>query len=147
MSANEILPGLWLGNARDSQNPSFLKMIDVIINCTKDLPFVDDSKHCVRVSVDDNLEKAEIVALYKYLDKVTQFIHENLKEGKSILVHCMAGKQRSASVVTAYLSRFCHFSLSDAIELLRSKRIIVFTPLCNFEAALRLFCSDRKKDS
>ena len=43
--ADEILPGLWLGNLEASQDTAFLKekRIDAVFNCTKNLPFV----HCV----------------------------------------------------------------------------------------------------
>jgi len=40
--ANEIVPGLWLGNKHASQDRGFLdtKKIGAIFNCTKDLPFL-----------------------------------------------------------------------------------------------------------
>ena len=139
MTANEIIPNLWLGNIKDSQDTIFIKSIDIIINCTKDLPFQDDTKPCIRISIEDNLEAIEIANLYKYLDKVTSYIHKHLKSGNKILVHCFAGKQRSASIVCAYLMRYCGLSLSNTTQLLQTKRIIVFTPLCNFESALKIF--------
>ena len=52
-------------------------------------------KKCIRVSVDDNLEKEEIVSLYKYLEPITfKFIHVQLVH-KKVFVHCYVGKQRS----------------------------------------------------
>ena len=139
MTANEIIPNLWLGNIKDSQDTLFIKSIDIIINCTKDLPFQDDTKTCIRISIEDNLEAIEIANLYKYLDKVTSYIHKHLMSGNKILVHCFAGKQRSASIVCAYLMRYCGLTLTNATQLLQTKRIIVFTQLCNFESALKIF--------
>jgi hypothetical protein len=139
MTANEIIPNLWLGNIKDSQDTLFIKSMDIIINCTKDLPFQDDTKICIRISIEDNLEAIEIANLYKYLDKVSSYINKHLMSGNTILVHCFAGKQRSASIVCAYLMRYCGLTLSNATQLLQTKRIIVFTPLCNFESALKIF--------
>jgi protein-tyrosine phosphatase len=137
--ANEIIPNLWLGNIIDSKNDEFIKDMDIIINCSKDIPFQNPNKKNIRIFVEDNLEKVEIINLYRHLDKITKYMHTNLINGKKILVHCYAGKQRSASIVVAYLMRVCNIPLTHAIELLKSKRIIVFNPLCNFEGALKLF--------
>lgn len=137
--ASEIITNLWLGNIIDSRNVEFLNNIDIIINCTKNLPFNNDKNEQVRIKVDDNLEKEEIVSMYKYLNNTTSFIHESLTKGKSIFVHCYAGKQRSATVICAYLMKYLQFSYDEAKNLLRCKRLIVFTPLTNFDAALKLF--------
>ena len=97
--ACEIITNLWLGNIIDSRNTEFLNSIDVIVNCTKNLPFNrDDNKH-IRVYVDDNLQKEEIVSMYKHLDKITALINDYLTKGRTVFVHCYAGKQRSATVM------------------------------------------------
>lgn len=139
MSANEIIPNLWIGNIKDSHDPEFMKNIDVVINCTKDIPFFNNNKKCVRIPIEDNLEKIEIANMYKYLDKITEYIHTNLKNGKRVLVHCFAGKQRSATVVAAYLMRYTGFNKNQVSELLKTKRIIIFEPLCNFDSALKVY--------
>ena len=58
---------------------------------------------------------------------------------KKIFVHCYAGKQRSATIVCAYIMKYLNLSYKCSIELMKSKRIVVFTPLPNFDDALRLF--------
>lgn len=137
--ACEIITNLWLGNIIDSRNLEFINTIDVVINCTKNLPFNSEHNKQIRIYVDDNLERQEIVNMYKHLKKITETINQLLTEGKSIFVHCYAGKQRSATVVCAYLMRYLNLSYSTAKDLLRTKRMIVFTPLTNFDAALKLF--------
>ena len=138
-TANEIFTNLWLGDIRDSRNTEFINSIDVIINCTKNLPFINNKKKCIRVSVDDNLEKEEIVALYKYLEPITKFIHVQLVANKKVFVHCYAGKQRSASVVCGYLMKFMGLTYKEATSLIKSKRYHIFTPLPNFDAALKIW--------
>ncbi len=146
MDANEIIPNLWLGNIKDSINSDFIDKMDIIINCTKDIPFNNDKKKCIRIPVDDNLEKIEITNLYKFLDKITNFIHLQLRQGKKIFVHCFAGKQRSASVITAYLMKYTGLKQNQVIDLLKTKRPIVFEPLCNFDSALKVFEMDLKNN-
>lgn len=138
-TANEIFTNLWLGDIRDSRNSEFINSIDVVINCTKNLPFINNSKKSIRVSVEDNLEKEEIASLYKYLEPITKFIHVQLVNNKKVFVHCYAGKQRSASVVCAYLMKFMELSYKESTELIKSKRYHIFTPLPNFDAALRIW--------
>ena len=138
-TANEIFTNLWLGDIRDSRNSEFINSIDVVINCTKNLPFINNSKKSIRVSVEDNLEKEEIASLYKYLEPITKFINVQLVNNKKVFVHCYAGKQRSASVVCAYLMKFMDLSDKEATELIKSKRYHIFTPLPNFDAALRIW--------
>jgi protein-tyrosine phosphatase len=138
-TATEIIPNLWIGNILNSSNKEFISKIDIVINCSKNIAFSSNKTKNLRVPIDDNLEKKEIVALYKYLDPITKFIHKNLLSGKKILVHCYAGKQRSASVICAYLIRYLKISYKEVSELMKSKRMIVFTPLPNFDGALKLF--------
>tara|TARA_B110000208_G_scaffold86_1_gene106 strand:- start:7973 stop:8422 length:450 start_codon:yes stop_codon:yes gene_type:complete len=143
MPANEIITNLWLGNITDSQNDDFIHKMNVVINCSKDIPFLNTkSRSNIRVPIDDNLQKEELITLYTYLDNVTQKIHMYLKNNKSIFVHCYAGKQRSASVVAAYLIRYYNLNLDRARVYIKSKRDIIFTPIMNFKASLELFEKD-----
>jgi hypothetical protein len=93
-SANEVLTGLWLGNIIDSQNKRFLRHIDVIINCSKDIPFSVSYTNNIRIPIEDDLQKSEMVTLYKLLPDITRKIHDYLANNKKVLVHCYAGKQR-----------------------------------------------------
>ena len=139
LGANEILSGLWLGNIVDAGNRSFINSLDIVINCSKDINFLSKNTKNIRIPVDDNLEEVEIKNLLKFLPKITGFIHSALKKNKNILVHCHAGKQRSASVVAAYLIRYLDISLEKAILLIRTKRDIIFTPCINFKSSLIKF--------
>jgi hypothetical protein len=66
--ATEILPNLWLGNVRSSTDEDFIKKknIQVVFNCTKDLPFINGPITKYRVPVDDNLKPVEIQNLLTY---------------------------------------------------------------------------------
>jgi protein-tyrosine phosphatase len=140
LTASEVVPNLWIGNANDILVGDFIRSFDVIINCTKNIPFPAETQcKTIRIFVDDNLDPVELDNLYKYLDKTTQYIHVHLLNGRRVFVHCYAGKQRSASVIVAYMMRYFHMGLEDASTALQSKRGIVFEPLCNFRPILEKF--------
>jgi protein-tyrosine phosphatase len=137
--ATEILNGLWLGNIIDSKNTEFINKIDIIINASINIPFTSDKTTNIRIKVEDNLQKDEIIKMYNYLDNITKYIYDSLMNNKTIFVHCYAGKQRSATIVCAYIMRYLNLSYKEATKLMKTKRIVVFTPLPNFDNALRLF--------
>ena len=144
MNVNEILTNLWLGDIIDSKNSKFIHKVDIIINCTKNLPFCDKNKKCIRINVEDNLQEKEINALYHYFEPISKYVHSMLRKGKVILVHCYAGKQRSASIVCAYLMKYLNLDLNEAKYLISTKRKHIFTPLPNFEKVLVLYENELK---
>lgn len=141
MNVCEILPNLWLGNIKIAQTLIFFTdhKIKCVINCSKDIPFYNEKCKNVRVSVHDNLEKKEINRLYDYFDTCSDFIHRHLSDNKPILVHCYAGKQRSASIILAYLMKYAKISLYDGVSLIQSKRFQAFTPGINFLSSLEKY--------
>ena len=58
------------------------------------------------------------------IGECTEFIHEQVRQGRRILVHCAEGISRSCVIGAAYLYE-CGMSLDEAIALIRSKRPIV----------------------
>ena len=146
MLANEIVPNLWLGNFQDAHSEPWINQFDIIINCTKELPFCNNNCKQIRIPIDDNLETIEVNNMYKCLDMITEFIHIQLLKGKKIFVHCFAGVQRSASVIVAYLLRYSGLSLDECVKCVLSKRPIVFQPMCNFRPALDKFNESLKNN-
>jgi len=140
-NANEILPGLWLGNKASSQDKEWLreKQIGVIFNCTKDLPFVDTSLTLYRVPLDDNLEPSEIRNLEHWSWETIYKLHSERKKGKKILVHCFAGMQRSAAVVAMYLIAMFRCTTAEAIAFIKRRRPIAFHTNANFYESIKGF--------
>lgn len=144
MRANEIIPNLWLGNFQDSHNDPWIRDFDIVINCTKELPFCNEKCKNVRLPIDDNLQPEEIENMYKCLNMITEYIHKELLKGRKILVHCFAGIQRSATVIVGYLARYSGLSLDECIKCVLSKRNIIFNPMCNFRPSLDRFIKEIK---
>jgi protein-tyrosine phosphatase len=147
-NADEILPGLWLGNFNSSKDEVFLKTknISTVINCTKDLPFSPLATIRYRVPVDDNLQADEIrnMELWSY-EIIYKLVHE-MKKGQPVLVHCAACMQRSAAVLAMYLIAHKKMKTDEAISFLREKRSIVFLPYPNFYDAIQGFEKSYEKN-
>lgn len=144
--ANQIIPRLWLGNFESSQNFEFItdKDIDVVINCTKDLPFLPVTNvYKYRVPVNDNLEDSEIVAMGHFLEHIVPVIDKHYRNGHKILVHCAAGIQRSAIVVLCFLCKKYRCHPQKAFHLIKRRRPIAFSPFMNFSHSFRLYFGDQ----
>ena len=139
-SANKILNNLWLGDIT-ALDANYIKVnnYDIIINCTKNIPFPDVNVKKYRIPVDDSLSDVDIYKMLNYLYKIVRIIDLELSKGKKILVHCYAGIQRSATVVASYLMKKYSLSKEQAISYIRKRRPIAFTPMVNFNKTLSLF--------
>lgn len=135
---NEIIPGVFIGNARASQNPLVIQQnkINMVINCTKDIPFLEWIPYKVRLAINDDRNPKEIQAFQQDIDKVVDYIYHHISNGNAVLVHCRAGIQRSASVVAAFLMKYCHMDIQKSIEFIQSKRRQAFFGGINFYSAL-----------
>ena len=138
---NEIIPRLFIGNCRTALDEEFLKKnnIGLIINCTKEIPykinFIKENEiKTIRIPVLDNEKQKEIENMGLFLPEVYKdmalFYQEN--NDKNILIHCFAGKQRSAICASYFISKFFNIKKDDAIEIVKNKRTGCFQPKINF---------------
>ena len=144
MNVREIIPGLWLGDKNISLNRQFYidNDIDIVINCSKELPFIDIDIDKIRIKVDDNLEKTEIINMYNNFEYIVKYINDNLNLCKNILVHCYAGRQRSATIIVSYLLKYSKMNLEKVISLIKYKKEDIFYPKINFIEALKIYTKD-----
>ena len=136
--AHEIVPRIWLGNRRAALNDKWLaeKKITVVFNATKDIPFSLSIKKQYRIPVHDNLEASEIRNMTLWSHETVYNLMKEYNAGNTILVHCAAGMQRSASIVAMFLIVHNGFNCNQAIQYIQNKRPIAFRPQTNFKESI-----------
>jgi PTH2 family peptidyl-tRNA hydrolase len=80
------------------------------------------------------------VDLSKYFVQATVFIHNAIDhERQTVLVHCAAGKSRSATLLLAYFMRYHGLSYDEAFEWIHTKRHVGISPNEGFVRQLRTY--------
>ena len=125
---SEIIPNIYIGNIYSSLYNS--EDFDVIVNCSKNLPFPKNNNIKIRVPIDDKYV-FKCNELLKYLD-VIETIKEYYNDNKKILIHCQFGIQRSSTLTTIFLMKELGIDKEKAIDLVKSQRNISFFPYNNF---------------
>eukprot|EP00294_Goniomonas_avonlea_P009885 CAMPEP_0114569698 /NCGR_PEP_ID=MMETSP0114-20121206/16778_1 /TAXON_ID=31324 /ORGANISM="Goniomonas sp, Strain m" /LENGTH=221 /DNA_ID=CAMNT_0001756621 /DNA_START=30 /DNA_END=692 /DNA_ORIENTATION=+ len=132
--SDEILKGLFLGNSTAARAASNASPVRAIVNCagrnnsgTIDGVSVFQLPELSAAGIAylelDMLDGLSSPPLAPFLDKGADFIEECFLKGSSpVLVHCAAGKSRSASCILAFLVKHRGMSLRDAAILMREKR-------------------------
>ena len=145
--AHLIVPRLWLGDRDASMDPDFLKRegITTVFNCTKDLPFSPLVKRQYRVPVDDDLRKQELDNLRAWAPEIVTKVLREYNMGNTILIHCFAGKQRSAAVTAMTLVAKTRQTADAAMAYIQQRRPVAFFPQANFDRSIRGFEADLAK--
>ena len=136
--AHEIVPGIWLGNRKAAENSKWLAQqnITVVFNATKDIPFSPIIKRQYRIPVDDNLQPNEIRNMTLWSHEAVYKLLAEHNRGAKVLVHCLAGMQRSAAIVTMYLIATKGMTANQAITYIQGIRPIAFRPSANFRESI-----------
>nr|XP_056704281.1 dual specificity protein phosphatase 26-like [Euleptes europaea] len=138
---DEVWPHLYLGNIVIAHDKDELRRLGIthILNAAHGAwgsqgcqLFYGQEIHYHGIAAEDTPD----FNLSVHFHPASEYIHKALSapQGK-ILVHCILGKSRSATLVLAYLM-ICHsFSLRDAVEKVLLHRAI--SPNCGFLKQLR----------
>ena len=129
----EILPNLYLSMWHEL--PSLVERLDdpFVLNCTTTLPLV--SENTSRLPVDDDGKLENVREMTAMIRPAIEEIRWRLKKGV-VIVHCLAGRQRSATVIAGYLMVHLGFTKERAIEIIRMQKPDAFVPKINFEESL-----------
>lgn len=133
---SEILPGLFLGNARDAQDKALLsqKHIQTVINVSSNIPCHFASENLFEY-YQLPCEDSNNQSILEYFDRTFQLIHERLTSQQHLLVHCQGGVSRSPSFVIGYIMKYHSKTFDQAYQWVKSKRTII-NPNLNFVGQL-----------
>ncbi|XP_078529668.1 dual specificity protein phosphatase 16 [Lissotriton helveticus] len=126
-----ILPHLYLGCQRDVLNRELMQQNEIgyVVNASNTCPkpdFIPES-HFLRVPVNDSFcEK-----ILPWLDRSVDFIEKAKANNGRVLVHCLAGISRSATIAIAYIMNRMDMSLDEAYRFVKEKRPTI-SPNFNF---------------
>ncbi|KAI5124210.1 hypothetical protein M0805_005060 [Coniferiporia weirii] len=133
VGASQVLPRLYLGDFNDASDESELIRLRVthVLSVLETPPSFDfKSGHGTTLKKLHLPMKDSFAAnIHRHFDTSTSFIREALAEPDSVvLVHCLQGISRSATIVAAYLlASLSNFnSADDVLRFLKEKRSVVF---------------------
>jgi protein-tyrosine phosphatase len=149
-SCNKIFDNLYLGNIDSSRNINIIKKLNIkyifnISNCIPNYFSCDKDIKYYNLYVADDLSEYSINLMY---DKLPELVKEldncmNANDG-NILVHCYAGRQRSAILIAAYLAYKYYHTPDEAYEFIIDKRPEAFHygSSYNFHNSLEKYYND-----
>lgn len=146
---SKILENLWLGNYRDALNDQFINEneINVVVNCTPNLPFHNKISFKYRIPINDDLQDESMTKMFVAMNHLIPILVKHINRGDKILIHCFAGMQRSAILTLGLLTAISfnktfangiitQESLENYINNIKKYMVdcrpIVFTPGMNF---------------
>jgi len=150
---DKIMNRLYLGNYQAAKDRAFFKdkNIKAVLNCSSDIPnhFAHNKDiEYMRIPVEDSLKAKDIELMYHYLPCIVEFIYKNIViEKKNILVHCWAGRQRSAISVAAFLVAKRGLTPHEACKYIleRRKEGFHYGLSLNFTNSLTKYYKDLKR--
>lgn len=147
MSMDEVIENLWVGDFQAATSIELLNMAGVkyVVSCMRGKVRVHETMQRHQIPLDDT-EEQDVLA---YLPATIAFIQKSLSSGDGVLIHCMAGMSRSATIAAAYLMYSEGLDPNGALELIREVRPSI-QPNPSFLHQLEVFhaayCKITKRD-
>lgn len=145
----KIMPRLYLGNYECAKNSDFFikNKIKAVLNCSKDIPNTFACKknmdiEYMRIPIDDSLTERDFKKCYEFMPVIVEFIYKHVVLQKNnILIHCYAGRQRSAISIAAFLVAKKGMTPLEACKFIvkHRKEAFHFGLSLNFESSLNKY--------
>ncbi|XP_022190435.1 dual specificity protein phosphatase 15 isoform X2 [Nilaparvata lugens] len=133
---NKVLPGLYVGNYRDSKDASQLDRHNIthIVAIHDAARKLHSDKHYLCVMASDTPDQN----LTQYFPLCNDFIHAARLRGGNVLIHCLAGMSRSVTVAVAYIMSVTSLNWKEALKVVRVGRSVA-NPNFGFQRQLQEF--------
>ncbi|XP_063995193.1 dual specificity protein phosphatase 15-like [Diachasmimorpha longicaudata] len=140
---NKVLPGLYVGNYRDSKDEAQLKEFEIthILAIHDAARRLHSDKHYLCILAADTPDQN----LTQYFPLCNDFIHAARLRGGNVLIHCLAGMSRSVTVAVAYIMSITNLSWKEALKVVRVGRTVA-NPNVGFQQQLQDFEATRLQE-
>lgn len=116
---DEIIPGLYVGGWHAARDIKAHRLPIGIVTVAVDSEVIGD--YHAKLSDGYGNDESEFA-------EAVQLVYVSICREVPTLVHCIAGRSRSAAVVVAALMRAKGMTISEAYDLVKSKRMIQIHP-------------------
>lgn len=132
-NASLILDWCYIGGGQVAASRGALREMKVgwVLNCCERIPFASEKTRNLLLRMSDTRSEN----FSPFLPEAFEFLDRAKCSGSRVLVHCMVGASRSATIVLAYLVGREGMSLLEAWRLVRGKRKVA-RPNRGFSAQL-----------
>jgi len=139
-NAHEVFPNVFVGDVYAAHNTSELKKQNfthiVNVACGVTPAFPDDFQYLHIPLLDCASEKIQ-----EHFHKTSAFIMSALEGGGKVLIHCLKGISRSATIAAAFVITAHSVSPTEAVTMLRKFRPII-KPNSGFMTQLDLYARE-----
>jgi len=123
-NAHEVYPNLYVGDVYAAHNVTELKGrgFTHIVNCVPGVQpaFASEFKYLYIPMLDCPTE-----SISDQFNDSFNFIHDALSNHGVVLVHCLQGMSRSATIASSYVMKAMHVPAREAVSILQSRRSII----------------------
>ncbi|XP_065178948.1 dual specificity protein phosphatase 7-like [Sycon ciliatum] len=145
---SEVLPGVFLGDWTSAKSRDAMIKFGItdVFNVTSDLPNTFETDEELNITYDRYA--AEDVAsgsLTPHFERAFYSIDQILSRKGCVLVHCLAGKSRSPTIVLAYIMRTKKWGFDKAYDFVKERRRNI-EPNMGFLSQLMKFEADMVSD-
>lgn len=117
---DEIIPNLWVGSIRAVSDVEGLRRHNIhsVLSAMRGRVKLAETFTHFQIQLDDT-EDSDALAFFP---QCIAFIENELEAGRGVLVHCMAGMSRSATICCAYLMYAKQVDAQTALDMLVKAR-------------------------
>lgn len=122
--ANKIIEGIYLGGIDSVYDKDELKKLGIknIISVIAgfEAPYPEDFNYVVLNALDTvNTD------LKEFFSMTNDFIDDSLDNDEKVLIHCMAGRSRSVTILAAYIIKITGMDVETTLDTIKAKRNII----------------------